>query len=220
MAYGQWKINIGMVPLSQRLHNERLLKKLSIEDAAAATKIKPRFLAAIERGEYNKLPSPAYAQGFVRNYASFLGLPKSEVTAFFRREFDMYRAVKVLPDSFAKRQAFSPIRIRLQQSLLILVLLFILFLGYLGFQYRSLLFAPSLSLTSPKQGSTTSQDVTIAGNADSNATVSVNNQTVPLNPDGGFTKTITLFPGKTTITIKAKNRIGRETVITRDITVK
>src|SRR5258708_37869825 len=113
-----------MVPLSQRLHNERVLRKLSLDDVAAATKIKSRFLAAIERGEYHKLPSPAYAQGFVKNYASFLGLPKTEVTAFFRREFDSRKALKVLPDSFARRRNFTPTSVSLRQSLLVTVFLF------------------------------------------------------------------------------------------------
>jgi len=96
-----------MVPVGQRLQRERIQKKLTIEDVAKATKIKAVFLAAIEKGEYTKLPSPAYAQGFVRNYASYLGLPKGEITALFKREFDEKKAYKVLPDSLAKREKNS-----------------------------------------------------------------------------------------------------------------
>lgn len=51
-------------------------KGLSINDAADATKIRMSFISAIERGEYKKLPSGAYIQGFVKNYIEFLGLPK------------------------------------------------------------------------------------------------------------------------------------------------
>ena len=59
-----------MVKVGQKLHDARTRKSLTIDEVAAATKIQPKFITAIERSEYDKLPSPAYAQGFVSNYAS------------------------------------------------------------------------------------------------------------------------------------------------------
>ena len=115
-----------MVRLGQLLHQQRLRRKLSLEEVARGTKIKETFLAAIERGEYHKLPSPAYAKGFVINYATYLGLPRTEVTALFRREFDEKRAYKVLPDSLTK-QSFPARHIKFQESILIIGLLVILF---------------------------------------------------------------------------------------------
>ncbi|MGH2637780.1 MAG: helix-turn-helix domain-containing protein, partial [Rhabdochlamydiaceae bacterium] len=68
-----------------------------MEEIAAAIKIRPEFLSAIEKGDYQHLPSPAYASGFVTNYAAYLGFPKRETLALFRREFDEQKAYKVLP---------------------------------------------------------------------------------------------------------------------------
>lgn len=209
-----------MVRVGQLLHKERLQKKLSLEQIAAATKIKASFLAAIEKGEYNKLPSPAYAQGFVRNYAAYLGLPKAEVTALFRREFDEKKAYQVLPNSLTKTQEFPLRRIRVQESIIVLGVVLILFLGFLAFQYRYVFLPPSLTITSPQQGVTTSKEVTIRGKTDSSATVYVNNELVSLNSNGEFTKRLTLFSGKSSVTIKAKNRMGKESVVTREIIVK
>jgi cytoskeletal protein RodZ len=209
-----------MVRVGQRLHRERLSKKLSLEDIAKATKIKQSFLAAIEKGEYNKLPSPAYAQGFVRNYAAYLGLPKAEITALFRREFDEKKAFQVLPESLIKTKEFPLKRIKIQESLVILSIVLILFLSFLAFQYRYVFLAPSLNITSPKQGATTSEDVVITGKTDSSATVFVNNEPVSLNSNGEFTKRLTLFSGKSVITVKSKNRMGKETVVQREIVVK
>lgn len=209
-----------MVPLGQRLYRERIRRKVTLADAAAATKIKEQFLVAIEKGEYTKLPSPAYAQGFVRNYAVYLGFPKADITALFKREFDEKRAYKVLPDSLVKTEEFPLKRLRIHQSLLVAGGVLLLFLGYLLFQYRYVFIPPSLTVFSPKDGSVTSQDVTVTGQTDSNATVSVNNESVFLASDGKFTKKITLFPGETILTIKAKNRLGKETVVTKEIQVK
>ena len=209
-----------MVKLGQRLHKQRLQKKLTLEEIAKETKIKAVFLAAIEKGEYHKLPSPAYAKGFVQNYASYLGLPKTETIALFKREFDEKKAYKVLPDSLTKTDEFPLRRIKIQQSLLLVGGLLILFFGYLLFQYRFAFLPPSLSVSSPKQGAVVSQDVTITGKTDSEATVLVNNEPVSLTSDGSFTKRLTLFPGKSEIVIISKNRFGKETVVKREVEVK
>jgi len=209
-----------MVRLGQLLHKQRLQRKLTLEQIEKDTRIKASFLSALEKGEYSKLPSPAYAKGFVKNYAAYLGLPKAEILPLFRREFDEKKAYKVLPDSLTKQEEFPMRRIRFQQSFLLVTGLFVLFVGFLLLQYRSAFFAPSLHITSPKQGAVLSQDSTVSGTTDSQATVTVNNEPVSLNSDGKFTKNVTLFPGKTAIIIKATNRFGKETVVAREVTVK
>lgn len=209
-----------MVKLGQRLHNLRVQKKLSIDEVSQAIKIKPIFLTAIEKGEYHKLPSPAYAQGFVRNYATYLGLSRAEITALFKREFDEKRAYKVLPDSLVTANEYPVQRLRIQQSLLIASSVLLLFLGYLLFQYRAAFLPPSLTITSPQPDSTTAKEIIVAGKADSNATVFVNNQPVTVNSNGEFSKRLTLFPGNATITVRAENRFGKVTQEQRSIVVK
>jgi len=167
-----------MVRLGQRLHQKRLQRKQSLEEIAQELKIKPTFLAAIERGEYHKLPSPAYAQGFVRNYATYLGLSKAETTMLFKREFDEKRAMKVLPDSMVKTKEFPIERIRIQQSLIAFVFFLVIVLGYLFFQYRAAFLPPYLTVSTPQAGSKTSQDVIVTGTADNNATVTINGEAV------------------------------------------
>lgn len=209
-----------MMRLGKRLHDARLHKKLSLEEVARATKIKSHFLAALERGDYHSLPSPAYAQGFVKNYAAYLELPQAEIAALFRREFDEKKAYKVLPDALVKREEFPLKRIRLQQSLVIAALVLFLFFGYLLFQYRYVFIPPSLTLSTPVPGATVKQELIVSGKTDSNATVLVNNNPVTLNEQGEFTKRLSLFPGKTNLTVKATNRLGKETTVTREIVVR
>jgi cytoskeletal protein RodZ len=47
---------------------------ISLKEAENATSIRINYLNSIEEGEISKLISPVYAQGFVRQYASFLGM--------------------------------------------------------------------------------------------------------------------------------------------------
>lgn len=210
-----------MVPIGQRLHTIRTQKKLTIEAVAKDIKIRPSFISAIEKGEYHKLPSPAYAQGFVSNYAEYLGLPKRETLALFRREFDEKAAYKVLPEGFTKTKEFPLHRLKIQQSLFIIVGIFILLVAYLSFQYRYLYLPPAVSISYPTENANIAADeITITGKADLDSTVTVNGDPTSLDSKGNFTKQLSVFPGKSTITIKARNRTGKETTVTRDILVK
>lgn len=210
-----------MVRIGQKLRETRIKKGLSLEDVASATKIKASFLSAIERGEYHKLPSSAYAQGFVSNYASYLGLPKRESLALFRREFSEERELRVLPEGFTKSDALSAKRIRVHQTLFIVAAFFLVFFAYLLFQYRYAFINPPLEITSPKDGSVVSgSDITVSGKTDPNATVLVNNDAVVVGNKGEFMKKITAFSGKTIIIITAKNRLNRETTVERKVEVK
>ncbi|KAF7600871.1 MAG: hypothetical protein CGU28_00225 [Candidatus Dactylopiibacterium carminicum] len=58
----------------QTLREAREARGLSLQDVSAHLKLAPRQLEAIERGEYERLPGLAFARGFVRNYARFLGV--------------------------------------------------------------------------------------------------------------------------------------------------
>jgi len=47
---------------------------LELVDAESATKIRTRYLQALEEERFDTLPSPTYVKGFLRSYAEFLGL--------------------------------------------------------------------------------------------------------------------------------------------------
>lgn len=57
------------------LARERTNRGLSLEQVAAATRIRAAHLAAIERGDHAELPGAVYARGYERAYAAHLGLP-------------------------------------------------------------------------------------------------------------------------------------------------
>lgn len=72
--------------LGDMLRDARREKGLSLDDVAAATRIKSSFLAALEDGEFSTLPGPAYIVGFLRNYAGFLGLHPDDVVQEYYTE--------------------------------------------------------------------------------------------------------------------------------------
>lgn len=210
-----------MIRVGQKLFEERSRRGLSLDDVSRATKIRASFLSAIEKGEYHKLPSSAYAHGFVRNYAAFLGLPKREMLALFRREFGHESDIKVLPEGFSNNNSFFFRGIRVYQTFFVVLGVFAVLLVYILFQYRYVFINPPLSVSSPKEGSIVdNEDITVIGKTDPNVIVSVNNESVLVNNKGEFMKKITAFFGKTIIVIKAKSRLGRETTVERQVEVK
>jgi cytoskeleton protein RodZ len=78
------------------LRATRLRHGLSLNDVAAALRIRRDYLDAIEHGRAESLPAPAYAIGFVRSYAAALGLDAEEVARRYRAEIGL--AAKRKPD--------------------------------------------------------------------------------------------------------------------------
>lgn len=201
-----------MVKAGSRLQEVRLSKDLNLEQVSKATKIKSSFLDAIEKGEYDKLPSVSYAQGFVKNYAKFLGLSEDEIMPLFRREFDEDKNFRVLPKEFEKSEEFSLSKFKLKQTFVVIIIIFLFLLGYIAYQYRFAILPPMLSIDSPKDNSSvSSSQILVKGKTDSNATVYINSDAVTVDVNGIFKKTIDVFPGKATITIRAINRFQKET---------
>ena len=210
-----------MTTAGQKLKAVRLEKNLKLEDVSNGTKIKQDFLDHIEKGDYQKLPSVSYAQGFVRNYARFLGLDEKEVLALFRREFDSDNTIKVLPKGFESDEKFSPSRLRLRSKAIIIVSVFTLIFVFLLFQYRSAFLNPTLSVISPMDNAViSSSKVDIQGKTDPDTTVYVDNDEVSVDASGNFSKSINVFPGKVTIVIKSINKFQRETIKELNINVR
>ena len=60
--------------IAKQLQQARQERQLTLEDVAKATHIRLHYLQAMEAGDFSSLPSPAQARGFLRAYASYLGL--------------------------------------------------------------------------------------------------------------------------------------------------
>ena len=58
--------------LGKKFQEARLAKRLTLEEAARMTKIRPTRLAEIEADDFSQFPSLAYAKGFLLIYGKFL----------------------------------------------------------------------------------------------------------------------------------------------------
>lgn len=70
--------------IGETLKKARVLKKLTLVDVEEATKIRTKYLEAMEENNFSILPPGMYGSAFLRTYARFLELNADELVAGYR----------------------------------------------------------------------------------------------------------------------------------------
>jgi hypothetical protein len=94
-AYGEGGepgLRIGEV-----LKSARARQGLDIRTVEEQTKIRIKYLRALEAEEWDVLPNPAYATGFLRTYAQLLGLDGEALVDEFRRQAETDHGLPLSP---------------------------------------------------------------------------------------------------------------------------
>lgn len=73
-------------PFGEHLKREREMRGVTLEEIAAATRIAPRFLAALESEQWELLPGGVFNRGFIRSVARYLGLDEDSLVAEYALE--------------------------------------------------------------------------------------------------------------------------------------
>jgi cytoskeleton protein RodZ len=77
-----------MPEIGARLREARMRAKIDINEVELRTKIRAKYLRAIENEEWDLLPGEVYAKSFLRTYATFLGLDPRQLLDDFKREYE------------------------------------------------------------------------------------------------------------------------------------
>ena len=200
--------------MPERLLAARERKGVDLYRAERDTKIRSRYLAALERGDWRELPGAVYTKGFLRNYALYLGLDPDEVLLQWRAErgddrpsepvIVVPRAIQAPPRAFT----FSP-------GILVALLLIVgvvIFAVYLGVQLLRFAKPPTVSVTDPATAVSTVDDstttYTLRGTSVAGATISI---TAPgqdavrtsAGPDGAWSADVDLRRGRNQFDVTA-----------------
>ena len=81
-----------MFEIGNTLREARLRRGLDILDCEAETKIRTKYLRAMEEEQFDLMPSATYVRGFLRTYADFLDLDGRLVLDEYESRFGAYRA--------------------------------------------------------------------------------------------------------------------------------
>jgi len=89
-------------PFGDHLRREREMRGVTIEEVAAATRISPRFLEALENEQWDRLPGGAFNRGFIRSVARYLGLDEESMVAEYALETKSLNQSAAGPDANAQ----------------------------------------------------------------------------------------------------------------------
>jgi cytoskeleton protein RodZ len=74
--------------IGEVLREARRRRQVEFAEVEEATRIRPRYLRAIEDEEWDALPGGVYTRGFIRTYASFLGLDGERLAEDYRENVE------------------------------------------------------------------------------------------------------------------------------------
>lgn len=176
------------------------------------TKIRGRYLAALERGEYGELPGAVYAKGFLRNYGIYLGLDTDRLMELYRRDTGSTierQPAPHRPRRIDGRRRLRPLVTSGTVTAVALTLLVAALVGWIGWELYSFARTPELRVTDPVGDVSrhASMTYTVRGVTAPNATIAIDglraNPSITARPDGTFAMTVGLVPGSNVITLVA-----------------
>jgi hypothetical protein len=92
-----------MFEIGNTLREARLRRGLDIHDCEAETKIRAKYLRAMEEEQFDLMPSPTYVRGFLRSYAEFLDLDGQLVLDEYESRFGDYDARQARENGIERR---------------------------------------------------------------------------------------------------------------------
>lgn len=102
-----------MKEIGEILRQARVARGLSLHDVQSDLKIRERYLVALEEGDPSPFPALVYLRGFLRSYATYLGLDAGELLSRLPSEPELPGGAtppSPPPVAFTKPQPMTPPR--------------------------------------------------------------------------------------------------------------
>jgi len=205
----------GRSAVGAQLRDARETKGIDLFRVERDTKIRSKYLAALEEGDYTELPGDVYTRGFLRNYASYLGLDADEIEEEWRSQAgapELSRSAIVGPQPLTIRRGIVFQRSHAVIGVVVIIILIVA--SYFGFQLTRYLSYPTLALdslaTTPVVVPVGSTSYVLKGTATAGTTVLIswNGQdpkVVTTDDTGHWTYQAALQAGSNQFDITAKN---------------
>lgn len=223
MQFSFKKKDITDASVGEILAERRKQKKISLEAAAAATKISAKYLAALEKGDCQSLPDGVYARNFLREYCYFLGLDCRQLLKNFTEETNLINIKEKEEPVFShqrpKRQYFLCLP-KIMRNIILLIAIVAAFV-YLGLRVKQIIAPPQLVIDFPAENYTTAENkIIFSGRTEPEARLFINGREVLSEQTGEFKVEISLKEGINVISVKAQKQYSQETEVVRQVLVK
>jgi transcriptional regulator with XRE-family HTH domain len=88
--------------VGQALKEARTERGIVLSEVERVTKIRVKFLRAMEEDRWDELPAPAYAHGFLQIYARYLDLDEEELLGRYRETFESEEGSEPVPQGVVR----------------------------------------------------------------------------------------------------------------------
>jgi len=86
-----------MPEIGSTLREARMRARIDITEVEQATKIRAKYLRALENEEWSLLPGPIFIKSFLREYADFLGLDSRTLVEEYKLRYDRPSEAELAP---------------------------------------------------------------------------------------------------------------------------
>src|SRR5438270_4060241 len=77
-----------MPEIGATLREARMRARIDVSEIEAQTKIRAKYLRALENEEWSLLPGPTFVKSFLRTYAQYLGLDARMLVEEYKRRYE------------------------------------------------------------------------------------------------------------------------------------
>jgi transcriptional regulator with XRE-family HTH domain len=211
--------------LGDVLRQRRESKGITLEQAAEDTRIREKFLAALETGDHHALPGAVYTKGFLRNYAEYLDLDSADLVALYTGERS---ATPEPPRRYAPMKPVMRGGMYISPTIFVPVIVLaavVLFVGYLSYQFAAFATPPRIEVLDPASDTIAQRaDYVVRGRTVPEGRVTVRvfpgPETFPdIRPaaDGTFAVTVQLRPGPNHIEVQVLDPAGKVSQVSRGV---
>lgn len=198
--------------LGEKLRRARKRAGVDLIEAELSTKVRAKYLEALENEDFDLLPNDIYTRGFLSTYARYLGLEPAGIIKLWEQQKRAYGTESV--EEFRVENAVREKSFTITPKIIAIFLGVVFCLaavGYISFQIVSFASVPKLVVDSPNRDMIVeSESIMVSGQTDAGANLAVNKEAVTVSADGRFEQNIALQTGLNTIIITATNKANKE----------
>ncbi len=181
---------------------------VSVESVAEDIGIAPKFIFALEKGNFHELPESVYVVAILKKLAKRYNINAELLISEFNRELNLSKQdTRLLGNTW---QVLAHRLAPLNWKSILAVFIGVMFLGLCIWQVVAIGITPTVRVTSPKSGDKVSgRLVEVTGSATPGSEVLINGQIVYAGSDGKFSGSLSFMPGTQIVTVSAKSRFGK-----------
>lgn len=208
--------------LGEKLKKIRISLKLTYDEIEKRTKIRKKYIKALETNDYDLLPNDVYAKGFIKNYANILGVEEDIALKLYKKERGIADNLKHSKNTKKEKKIKKSKLVITPKTLIVsFVTIVSLFLvSYIGYEIFLLTSAPRLEITFPSPDQVIENTfIEISGKTDPGTEVYINGQKVNTSEEGDFKVSVSIGKnGVNSIKILARNpKNGKTKELARNI---